>query len=436
MDQVRGRRPQSASERSPLTDPGAQQPAPPESRSARPRRFWDVRGKVADDLARVPTPAATAWPAPLAGLIAGFWAAAMSWLLFAGIEVLGWVFAPLGTGTFADVMRASGATWVLANGGAIEWQGAALSLPPLAATAVIALFQRRAGGWLVGATDATDPRRLIAPYAFAVGAAVSAQLLAAATIANASLMPVLARSAVGAGGVALLGLGWGITRAVVLPLPAVLAHPFRVGRRFLALLSLSALLLVLLSAVIHHRAFLDVLDAVAADTTSKAQVLLLCLAYLPTLVGWALACLLGPGFTLGIGTGVSLGGVDLGALPPVPLLALVPEAIPGWAPLLLLLPALIALFSTAGDPRAQGWRSTVLGILLAGVGVALAALVVSGGMGPGRLVHVGPVWWQVAAAGAGWLALGHLFWWGLHAIRDRMADAPEIELGAAGKLAP
>lgn len=434
MDQVRGRRPQPGAKEPQQADPAAPQSS--STAAQHTRRFWDVRGKVADDLARVPTPAATAWPAPLAGLIAGFWSAAMSWLLFAGVEVLGWVFAPLGSGTFADVMRASGATWVIANGGAFTWQGAALSLPPLAATAVIVLFQRRAGGWLVGATIATEPRRLMGPLAFAIGAAASAQVLAAATIANASLAPGLARCAAGAAGVALLGFGWGIARAVVIPLPAALVLPVAIVRRFLGLLSLSALLLVLLSAVVHRRAFLDVLDAVAPDTTSKAQLLLLCLAYLPTLAGWALALVLGPGFTLGIGTAIAVGGVDLGALPPVPLLALVPDAMPGWAPLLLLIPALIGTYSTAGDPRARGWQANALSVLLAGLGAGLAALAVSGGMGPGRLAQVGPVWWQVGLVGAGWLALGHLLRWAVHAVRDRMAEAPEEAPGAAGKLTP
>ena len=80
----------------------------------------------------------------------------MSLLLFVFVVTLAWVLAPLGTGQFGDVIRAAAAFWLLANGGSIEWQNAAISLPPLLLTLILILFMRRAGGWIADAVDADD----------------------------------------------------------------------------------------------------------------------------------------------------------------------------------------------------------------------------------------------------------------------------------------
>ena len=84
----------------------------------------------------------------------------MSLLLFLFVIVLAWVLAPMGSGQFGDVVRASASIWMLANGGALQWQGATLSLPPLVLTFVLLLFMRRAGSWLADAVDAHDASKI------------------------------------------------------------------------------------------------------------------------------------------------------------------------------------------------------------------------------------------------------------------------------------
>lgn len=403
MDKVRGVRPHRGGAQPPgesVRDP---------SDGPGPRHLWDVRGRVAADLARVPTPNATIWPGPLAGLVAGLWAALMSWCVFAGTVLVAWVFAPQGSGSFADVMRSAGGAWIVANGGVVRWQGAQLSLMPLLATLVIVLFQRRAGTWLVSAVDASAWSAMRAPLFFAVVSSASAQALAAATVMNRSLAVPLWRSVLGAALVALMGLGWGLARSLGVTVNAGLRPAVLVVQRFFVGLTLAALLAVLASAVLHRQAFLEVLQAIAGDRTSIVQALLLCALYLPTLVGWVAAVLLGPGFSLGAGTGVSAFGVQIGALPPIPLLALVPEhAWPGaW--LVLGLPLLAAVWATRGlggeSPVAVGLLSVTLAAVLGGV----LALATAGGIGPGRLSQVGTVGWQVGAACACWLFAGIVF---------------------------
>ena len=364
----------------------------------------------------------------------------MSWLVFAGVVLVGWVFAPLGSGSFADVMRASGAIWLLANGGVVHWQSATISLVPLLATVLIVLFQRRAGRWLVVAVDMTDGRSARAPLGYAIASAASVQALMAASIANTTLQVPLWRSLLGAALVAAVGFGWGVARTLELRVPAALRSSMRVAARFAAGMAAAALVLVAISAVARRDTLSGVLRGIASDRTSIVQVLVLCLAYVPTVIGWAMAFLLGPGFSVGAGTAVSLAGVSVSVLPPVPLLALIPDAVPASARVAIVIPALVAVWATRGITRQRVWLEAGLALLWTSAGAVLLANAVFGGIGPGRLSAVGPVWWEVTGVVAVWLAFGfvvHLVTgWAETRIRDaRERKAREDEQNVADKLA-
>lgn len=370
---------------------------------------WNLRGRVRADFARVTTPAATLWPRSVAGLVAGVWASVMSLLLFLFVTVFAWVLAPMGTGQFGDVARAASSMWLLANGGALQWQGADISLTPLLLTLVLLLFMRRAGGWLADAVDANDAASAKQSYAFAIAAASSVQLLVAASVQNADLHAVYGRSLLGAAVVSAVGFGWGLGRVLGIELPEAW-HIHRVSvQRYVVALTGAAAALVLFSGVWHWRAFADVLHAVAGDITSTTQLLLACLVYLPTLVMWTVAALLGPGFAFGTGTHIALTGVEIGALPPIPLLALIPNNPPSWSEVLLIVPIAAAVWATRPVPREENGmlhlRSVVELLVLVLIAGGVLGLLGSGGLGPGRLTHIGPVLWQVAFAAAGWLLL-------------------------------
>ncbi len=153
------------------------------------------------------------------------------------------------------------------------------------------------------------------------------------------------------------------------------------------------------------------------DAIGAAGLTLAHLAYLPTLLVWALAWIAGPGFAIGTSTAVSPAVVDLGVVPSIPVMGLVPDQ--GSPFLLLVLLAPIAVGALAGLSLrlllAQEWRAE--GVLdddrepflprlalaggvavLSAAAAALLALMASGSMGPGRLVDAGPAAGPVALA--------------------------------------
>lgn len=378
----------------------------------RQRTKRGLRKRIRTDFSRVATPAATLWPRSVAGLIAGVWACVMSLLLFVFVVTLAWVLAPLGTGQFGDVVRAASSFWLLANGGALEWQNATISLPPLLLTGVLLLFMRRAGSWVADAVDAEDASGAKQSFVFAIAAVVSIQLLVAASIGNSTLQVSIGRSLIGAAVVSAIGFGWGLGRVLNVELPeAWYIHRLSVQRYVVALMA-SASLLVIISGVLHWRAFIDVLRAVAGDVTSITQFLAACAIYLPTFAMWAVAIVLGPGFAFGTNTQVTLGVVEIGALPPIPLLALIPNNPPPWAFGLLVLPLIAAVWATRLLPREENGRlhlqSVAELLLLGAVAGVLIGVLSSGGLGPGRLTSIGPVLWQVMLASAGWLLVASI----------------------------
>ena len=147
------------------------------------------------------------------------------------------------------------------------------------------------------------------------------------------------------------------------------------------------------------------------------------LALLPTVIVWTATWFVGPGFTLGAGALVSPLGTNIQALPTVPLLGIVPETVPGFAVIALLVPVVAAFVagvaiarSVAPDTRGGLWKSVtdtgffdqplirflsasvVAGLVAAALGGLLASLT-SGSLGPGRFAMVGPdptavaLWW-------------------------------------------
>ncbi|MGI6879774.1 cell division protein PerM [Microbacterium sp. gxy059] len=164
---------------------------------------------------------------------------------------------------------------------------------------------------------------------------------------------------------------------------------------------LFALLVVLRGGemiVLFERARVDVAGATALTLAH--------LAYLPTVLGWGVAWIAGPGFALGEGTTVSAAGTTLGVVPGVPLLGLVPEGSSTWMLAVVLVP--IALGAVGGwcarramiEPAvAAGEAAEPMlprvaaagGIAVAaGAAGALIAACASGAFGPGRMAVVGP----------------------------------------------
>ncbi|WP_143341201.1 cell division protein PerM [Corynebacterium bouchesdurhonense] len=147
---------------------------------------------------------------------------------------------------------------------------------------------------------------------------------------------------------------------------------------------------------------------------------LLCAAYLPNAVVATLAVLLGGSFEYGPGA-LSLFSATAAPMPPLPLFAAVPPAMPSWAPVLMLVPAAIAVrfaatrgFSLVDATATAAW-SALLG--------ALAAAYASGRAGAYEFVGTRPG--ILALALFAWTFVTCLCAWLVALVRGRAARAGE-----------
>ncbi|MFE1554881.1 DUF6350 family protein [Streptomyces sp. NPDC058734] len=161
--------------------------------------------------------------------------------------------------------------------------------------------------------------------------------------------------------------------------------------------------------------------------SGRFAVLLLALALIPNAMVWGAAYGLGPGFALGAGAvATPLGLEGHAALPRFPLLAALPAPGPGspltWAALGLPVAAgLVVGWFAVRRAREVSYGETALtaalGALVCGLAMAGLAAASAGPLGSRMLAGVGPVWWAVGGAAAGWtlvlavpLAVGVQVW--------------------------
>jgi hypothetical protein len=249
------------------------------------------------------------------------------------------------------------------------------------------------------------------PYALFTGAV--------AVASRTSLAAPSLWQAVAAGfGIALLAGGAGAARGLapwrtlvglVPPRPRSVLLGMFAG---LAVLTVSGAVLAAASLAVHLNAYKAAVSALNPGVFGAALLLLAGLSYLPNAVIWAIAYMLGPGFSFGVGTAVSPSGSALGALPAFPMLAALPvgdkAAFPPWIGFfVLMLPYLagavagMMVMRIAPTPTLEAaplW-GLLTGSLMALV-IGCCAKLSGGPLGGGRLTSVGP-----AGAEAGLVAV-------------------------------
>lgn len=304
-----------------------------------------------------------------------------------------------------------------------------VSVAPLVFLVFTLLFAARsgaraanAGAWLTGMLSGTLAFALIA-----AGVALTARLDAAHT---SLLLAILLPAAV-----YLVGALCGAVRAAWddgdgglldrlhdrmdawgdwAPVPAAIVR----GTAFalVAVLAVSAAGLALMT-LLRGGEVVALFQAARVDALGAVVITLGQLVYLPTLIVWAASWLAGPGFAVGVGTAVSPAGTQLGVVPGIPVFGLLPENGSIWMLIVVLLP--IAAGAVAGWVVRSRlvWEGTPLGMvpraaIAVGIGAltagvaAVAALLASGSIGPGRLTEVGPAVGPFALALGGEVLLG------------------------------
>ncbi|WP_245637317.1 phosphoribosylglycinamide formyltransferase [Actinomyces vulturis] len=173
------------------------------------------------------------------------------------------------------------------------------------------------------------------------------------------------------------------------------------ARQILFLLTATSVI-VLVAGIINgvHR-ILRITDSLAVSGFSWIGLLALHLAWLPTMVIWAASWLIGPGFSVGLGSVFSPGKVVAGAVPALPIFGILPDGPvgpPTW--LNWIIPVLLSAMSLAvvvkerqmlrGLSMRSLMASTATATVLVSLGVTVASLLASGPIGPGRMAMVGP----------------------------------------------
>jgi len=359
--------------------------------------------------------------------------AATTW---AGFQTFGLalVFA-LFTG--ADGAAATGklafASFLLAHGVPVHTALGTFSLMPLALTAFAGWRLERAGLHVARAVGARHAGRWRSAAVIAAAIAVMYALWGAVAALVLRGPPHLSTSAPRAvGSLLLFGLvvgGCGALRATGVGargwrrLPA----PVRAATRFGSVAAASMVAMAAAAAALSltlgwHEARV-VFGAYDAGVSGQIGLTLLCLAYVPNGVAWASAYLLGPGFSLGAGTTVSVMELSVGAVPAVPLFAALPDGPLSRAGALVAATPVVAgivcglllarrLCRPARALRPASWPQLLGSALLAGPIAAcwlgLFALLSGGSLGAGRLADLGPIAWRVAAVAGGGMTVGFL----------------------------
>jgi hypothetical protein len=369
-----------------------------------PRRSNAEVSLRTSDAVPQPPPTAADTPAsppigwPVAAIACGLVTALASWVLCAGLAVVGWLAAD--PGTLPEALRVGTRLWLLANGVSGPIGGLTVTLVPWGATAVIAYMTVR---------SAALTARQVRPDQLAGPVTVSALLVAT------YLVPVLAvavwqgepwRNPVHWGAVIIvigLSAAVGAGRALGRPLadgwPGWAADLPRalLGAQLVLLASGAALLVI--GLVRHLDTVTSLHSALDPGTAGGIALLLAQLAVVPNAVVWAASYALGSGFAVGAGSVVAPAGTELGMLPGLPLFGALPAVGPGdpallwWVASGVLAGVVAAGIVVRSRPTLRfdacslvgGLAGVLAAVVFAGLGWATG-----GDLGVARLTGLGP----------------------------------------------
>jgi hypothetical protein len=347
----------------------------------------------------------------MAGGVAAIAAAGGGLAVLATLTLIGWITAPhvgLGGG-LASALRSAGLLWLVAHHVEVTVRGVGkVGLLPLGLVLLPAALIERAGRWMTNEGHVTSLLEvgpaavsIALPYALFTGAVAVASGTSVAT-------PSLWQAAMMGFLIALLASGFGAARGLAPWRKLAMRVPPRPRSLILGTLAALALLTVCgsilgaTSLMVHFGAYKHAVAELNPGIFGSVLLLLASLCYLPNSVIWAVAYLLGPGFSFGIGTAVSPAGSALGGLPAFPMLAALPvgstAAFPAWLGFFVLaVPylagALAGVMTVRIAPTPSLEAAPLWGLVtgtLTAVVIGFCAKFSGGPLGAGRLASVGP----------------------------------------------
>ena len=352
------------------------------------------------------------------------------------LALVGWIAAPHPALGLVGVLRTAAVLWLVGHHVAVQVKGAGrIGMLPLGLVLLPGTLLWWAGRSVARGQLLTGPRQVTSA---AIAVAVPYSLIAGAlAIASRSALAAasLPQAVVAGFGVAFVAAWFGAARALSSwrKLGALMSDRSRsilvgsVGS--LAVLGAAGALTTAVALAHHAHQFAGLYGLLGPGIVGAGLLLLAQLAYLPNAVLWAIAYMLGPGFSVGTGTIVSPTGSVVGPVPAFPMLAALPAgphgSDPGWlAAVMLAIPYLAGavggllvvrhVWQVAADSAAI--RGFCSGIFSGAVLGGLAAFA-GGPLGNGRLSAVGPSAWQVATVAtlevgiAAAVSAGAARWW-------------------------
>ena len=330
-------------------------------------------------------------------VVGGTATALASWILCAGVVVLGWLAAE--PGSLGGALQLGTLLWLLSNGIGVLVGAIPVTLVPWGLTVVIAFVISRfaaASARQVRADQKVSPRLIsvVMVVAYQLPVLVVAVLWGEPWRAPARWAAVI--------GLHLLAAWWGSRRILGASGADVRSWARAIPRAVLAaqLAMLVAGAAVLLTSLWMHLQRVEALhDALHPGVAGGIALLLIQLAFAPNALIWSASYALGSGFSLGAGSVVAPAATQLGMVPGIPLLGALPSPGPGDLAQLWWLAAgavagAIACWVVLGSrPAIRFDQASLAGGacgLLAGAVFAGLAWAASGDLGTLRLAGIGP----------------------------------------------
>ncbi len=362
-------------------------------------------------------------PAAFVGIALAAWTVALGIAILICLSLAAWVTASHHDDAIAPAIGTAISAWLLAQHAPVSVGAGSLSIVPLGLTAMLAALLVWAGRNVARLSGARgllgavmSAAALALPYCV-----IAALLTKAAEVGQArpSVLPALTGSFMLAAVCASIGAlrETGQLRSLVERIPVDIRGPLRAGFAASAVVIGVAAAVFAVSFVAHAGRAVDLAGAVHAGFSGAVLLAVISLAYTPNAVIWTSAYALGPGFAVGTGTSVTLTGVDVGAVPSIPLLAPLPGggAPPIYSWLVLIAPIaagvvagwLLSRRPVAVEPDGAWWaRYRLIDALwgfapgaVAGAVLGVLASLSGGSLGGGHLRVLGPsAWWTATAA--------------------------------------